>query len=839
MKGFLSHYTPSLMNSEDLDAIFVQRDRLLNDLLENIENSILTEAKHHALLIGPRGIGKTHLISMIYHRVSANEVFQDKLKIAWLREEEWGVATFLDLLVRILNSLIEEYKDPNLEEKIKDLYSVSMEQAEQLAGHILKQYCQDQTLLLLMENLDEIFKGLDESGQQAFRAYLQNYGFITIVATSQSLFKGVQSRNLPFYGFFSPTHLKPLVLEEAIALLANIAKWRGDQKLADLLITPLGKSRIRAIHHLAGGNHRIYIIFSQFLTTESLDSLVEPFMKTLDDLTPFYQSRMQFISPQQRKIIEYLCEQRGKFAVKEIAQHCFITQQTASSQLKQLREMGYVYADSQGRESFYELQEPLMRICLEAKKRRGTPNQLFISFLRVWFSREELKNRLAILPLEAVFDRECTLQALAGMETSDDPKVTALLRDWNDAWKNFNHSKMLEISEELILVRGFAIDWLKRSQAYFYNAYPEEAIRCLLDKAIKIDSKNAEIWATLASYFQLFGLLKDALLAYEKSIEIDNKNGIIWSLKAFTEAKFCQNIEARDSIEKAINLNGENYTVLTNAIFVYREIKDSLKLNHCIDKCLELFPTSDEVWLEKAIQLMNIDYQESLKCVEKAIALNPDSYQNYFILASIQQSLGSYEEALYSINNSIELCHSDSRLLLCKVHILANLNYHIDAIKLLNECLLLNTNILNDPDLSLNNLSEIKSLYQNAREMMKLAAIDILLYIFANNIISQNWLKDSQSMLEIYARHNLLNDLSGGLVESIKAINEPSTSDHTAQAWLEMWQNLASQYDEFKVALNLLKVAVEYKINRDRRVLLQLPQEERQILEELLNPDVT
>ena len=50
----------------------------------------------------------------------------------------------------------------------------------------------------------------------------------------------------------------------------------------------------------------------------------------------------------------------------------------------------------------------------------------------------------------------------------------------------------------------------------------------------------------------------------------------------------------------------------------------------------------------------------------------------------------------------------------------------------------------------------------------------------------------------------------------------------------------------FRVALNLLKVAVKYKISRvreaslrDRRVLLQLPQEERQILEELLNPHVT
>ena len=114
MKGFLSHYTPSLMNPEDLDAIFVQRDRLLTDLLENIENSILTEAKHHALLIGSWGIGKTYLISMIYHRILAHETFNDKLKIAWLGEDEGEIATFLDLLIRIINALIKEYSDHNL-----------------------------------------------------------------------------------------------------------------------------------------------------------------------------------------------------------------------------------------------------------------------------------------------------------------------------------------------------------------------------------------------------------------------------------------------------------------------------------------------------------------------------------------------------------------------------------------------------------------------------------------------------------------------------------------------------------------------------------------------------
>ncbi|MFM8296365.1 MAG: hypothetical protein ACKN9E_17705, partial [Microcystaceae cyanobacterium] len=215
----------------------------------------------------------------------------------------------------------------------------------------------------------------------------------------------------------------------------------------------------------------------------------------------------------------------------------------------------------------------------------------------------------------------------------------------------------------------------------------------------------------------------------------------------------------------------------------------------------------------------------------------------HFILAYIKQSLGSYEEALLAINNSINFCDSNAHLLqwkasvlMWKSSILAILGRHVDVIKTLNQSLLLNAEIVNNADLFLNDLSQINSFCQIAREAIKFAAIDTLLYIFENNIISQHWLKDSQSMLEIYAQHSLLDDLSRGLVESIKVINEPSTSDHTAQAWLKMWQNLAGDYPEFQVALNLLRVAVEYKIQKDKRVLFQLPKEERQILEELLNP---
>ena len=60
------------------------------------------------------------------------------------------------------------------------------------------------------------------------------------------------------------------------------------------------------------------MIFAEFLTYQSLNHLIRPLLQTLDDLTPFFQGRMNFLSPQQRKIVEFLCERRRAVPVSEI-----------------------------------------------------------------------------------------------------------------------------------------------------------------------------------------------------------------------------------------------------------------------------------------------------------------------------------------------------------------------------------------------------------------------------------------------------------------------------------------------------------------------------------------
>jgi len=431
--AFLSRFTPSTMSPQALEAIFVQRDELAQHVIGLIGDSALTPSKHHTLLVGPRGIGKTHFISLVYYRLRAMDSLRDHLLISWLHEEEWSIASFLDLLIAILQGLLAEQLNDALGERVEALYGLPPEDVEQAAKALLKDYVGERTLLLLMENLDDVFAELGDDGQKRWRAYLQENPFSAILATSQSLFNGVSVQTSPFYGFFRIRHLQGLTLDDAVQLLTNIARFRGDNALATLIQTPTGRDRIRAVAHLAGDNPRVYVILSQFLSYESLDELVEPLMQMLDDLTPYYQSRMLLLSPQQRKIINLLCDCHHAVPVGEIAQRCFITSQTASGQLGKLREWQYVHAISAGRESYYEIREPLMRLCLEVKKQRGSPIRLFVEFLRLWYSRTELQQRLETLRSEATVERSYLLKAL---EMGDDAALDDALQRFVEAREN-------------------------------------------------------------------------------------------------------------------------------------------------------------------------------------------------------------------------------------------------------------------------------------------------------------------------------------------------------------------------------------------------------------------
>ncbi|HEX5462244.1 MAG TPA: tetratricopeptide repeat protein [Steroidobacteraceae bacterium] len=423
--------------------------------------------KHYLLLVGPRGSGKTHFVALAYHRIRARfdlEQLQKKPRIAFLNEEEWGVASYLDFLVRILRALATE--SPVLLQKIEEIYAKFVSaphNAEELAERVISDHVGEGTLVLICENLNDLFDGLGEEGQKRWRAFVQETGNWAILATTPRLFPAVTQQQNPFYGFFAIRELKGLSYETAHALLVKKALHDGQETLARFLVTPIGRARIRAVHHLAAGNHRAYVILYDFLDRQSLDDLVVPFMHMVDDLTPYYQDRMRQLPPAQRKIVEFLCQTPKPIAVKQVASSCLMSQQTAAKQLLELGHAGFIRRIPIGRQTFCELAEPLMRICIEVKDNRTEHFRLFVEFLRHWFSSREIEQRVTVLETTQhshVLDTVHLKEALrCSRSDATEPFVAALRREGLLCLEKKDYRGLAAIQEKLVGEGGQAADY--------------------------------------------------------------------------------------------------------------------------------------------------------------------------------------------------------------------------------------------------------------------------------------------------------------------------------------------------------------------------------------------
>jgi len=932
------------MSPETLEAILVQRHALAERLVELIRVSALTDNKHFQLLIGPRGIGKTHLVSLIYHRVVKMEDLRDKLLIAWLQEEEWGIASFLDLLRGIFRAIAKEYEPEykaELHDDVEKLYDLSPEQAEFKAAELLRDFVGKRVLLLIVENLEDVFGGLGDFGQKQLRAYIQNYSFLTILATSQSLFDGVKHSHNPFYDFFDLHELDEFKLDDAVALLNHIAQLEGNSELAYFIQSPTGRDRIKVVHYLSGGSPRVYIVFSAFLMTpESLDKLVEPFMEMLDSLTPYYQDRMKYLSNQQRKIVDFLCDRGGAAPVKKIAKRCFIEQRTVSSQLKDLRDKGYVKTEEIGRESWYELREPLMRFCLEVKKQRNQPIQLIVDFIRVWYTRKELLQRLGLrmadvdlaekeshfmyrqglkpIPPDAVMEREYYTRALEAIERNEeDPRLKAYFDEIENCIEQKDYVSALAYAEKLVTSRGEARDWVEKGRCLNSLERYDEALECL-EKAIEIDSNYAMAWANRGDVLESLKRYDEALVSYDRAIELDEYHPWHWAKRGYLLNNLKHYEEALESFDMAIELDDNDPWDWVQRGDVLDNLKRYEEALESYDRALELDANYQWAWRMRGDVLNNLErYEEALESYDWAIELEENEPWAWVKRGDVLNNLERYEEALVSYDRAIELDANFQLAWILRGHVLDDLKRYEEALVSYDRAIELDANfqlawslrghVLDDlkryeealvsydraieldsnyewawfsRGWTLDNLGRYEEALISCDKVIELgsqhssvffnraiailglnrwdegiAALDDAFQrlepgdeaeaedakLIINNLFASTHDKAIcqtriTSLMAVYEKHEYLSILGQGIVRNIPALMSEMVSDKAARTWLELWQELTSNYEEFQIPIRLLDAAVRYKETKgDRRVLLELAIEERNLLEPLVS----
>jgi tetratricopeptide (TPR) repeat protein/DNA-binding MarR family transcriptional regulator len=385
--AMIARFTPSLLDPATLEALFVGREHLVADGVNRIQRAATSGERASRLFVGPRGSGKTHLVSLTFHRASRLPEFGSDFQLAWLPEDLWTVASYQDLLEEVLQRV-----DPPLVD-----VKVSDEQGAEAL--VIEAARRNGPIVVLIENLDQVLEGIGTTGQARLRALLEGRSLL-FVATTTRLTRYLFDQAEPFYGFFDTCQLTPFDLNQSTEMLRRIAHLNSDTETEAGLTRPSAQHRLAAVSHLTGGQPRIWAVLGSALTIKGLDELVPWLIERLDDLTPYYQEQLARLSMNERKVVKALADANGTMSVRAIAESTGIEQRSMAKTISDLTHRGWIaphrslLTDMVDRRlTFYELAEPLARVAFQIKSSRGRPVELIIEFLKAWFDLPDLHSQ--------------------------------------------------------------------------------------------------------------------------------------------------------------------------------------------------------------------------------------------------------------------------------------------------------------------------------------------------------------------------------------------------------------------------------------------------------------
>ena len=108
----------------------VGRDAILRDAIDHLRSATDRKSKHHFLFLGPRGIGKTHLLSLIEDKVADDPRLSTRIVVARFPEESLGTLSFSDFLIWLVGLLADQLPDEEASRDLHDLVSSKSDAVE-------------------------------------------------------------------------------------------------------------------------------------------------------------------------------------------------------------------------------------------------------------------------------------------------------------------------------------------------------------------------------------------------------------------------------------------------------------------------------------------------------------------------------------------------------------------------------------------------------------------------------------------------------------------------------------------------------------------------------------
>ncbi len=520
-------YNPRKISPEKLESSLVGDDRW--DTLNRIQEEMRLEAgegpKQHWMLVGPRGIGKSHLMTLLYHKIKKNECLNEIWIPILFPEELKMTKTMAKFLERAFNEIILEFgndKDPvydDLRQKIEKVRKSPIAERSDNFFSLISWFHEKtgKFIALLAENLQQLLgKKIPIIEQKKLRAFLQTSDALLLIGSATTIFSALHDHSHPFYHFFHSKRLHELNYKDMKSLILNLLTDSGCHDLANDL---RGKdARIRTFYSFTGGNPRMAVFLADILKAEVPDEMLELMDKTLDQLTPYFDSIFKDTPDYLEDVLNTLAAYEPAQSPKEIAQRLEAPPATIRNYLKQLKEIGHVrVAFSKRRSNYYCLTEYLYRIWYQMRDSgHREETRWLMELLLMLYSPGaiiEEKNRLkangnkreTISPYEKlIIEADVFIKGNPGFRTTIE-----LCLEWN-------------LSNSMGITTPIENKLFKRAVAYFSKGKVEKAISVCeaIVKNAPYSAINYNLWGFFLASNDQF---PEAIGKFKKAIEINPK----------------------------------------------------------------------------------------------------------------------------------------------------------------------------------------------------------------------------------------------------------------------------------------------------------------------------
>lgn len=395
ISSFLDQLTVFQSANSDYQSVrknFIIRKDEFSIIIDSILDKKVTDPLQHELILGRRGSGKSTLLKRIEVEIVENTKLNKKYIPINLAEEQAGIYRLFDLWEEVLNELRIHTK----EEIITQEYS-SFENNDEYTRYLysrINEVCSKnkKRIILLLDNFDRIVENFSDDGS-LLRETLINYNDIQIIAGSTRMYEHFWQHDKPFYEFFRRHRLEALSREEIDLLLHH---W------SDILNLPVLKKfvknnpgKIENIRILTDGLPRTLQFFMQIVLQKSETTAYEYLKKTMDNVSPLFQERLNALSPQLRKIILEMSFIWEACTTKQLVERVRMESKLISANLKTLVDKGLVdKIETNKKQHLYRLSERFFNMWLIVTQ--GNPEQKrkarWLSiFLENWYDEGDLK----------------------------------------------------------------------------------------------------------------------------------------------------------------------------------------------------------------------------------------------------------------------------------------------------------------------------------------------------------------------------------------------------------------------------------------------------------------